>query len=290
MFSYHRPTSLQEALEIHAQRPGGAVYLAGGTDLLVKHRRKRIAPQTVISLNAIPGLDYIKDQPEAMLIGALTRLESLNNSPVVAERFPVLKDAVARMASVQIRNVATMAGNVVNAAPSADTAPPLLVLEAQIVLRGLRGQRRLRLEEFFRGPGQTALEPGEILTEFILPKPEEPSKGAYAKISRRRAMDLALLGVAVQLTLAEDHQTCRAARIGLGVAGPTPLRAREAEGALVGRVIDPESLAEAGRVAARESSCRDSLRGEAWYRREMIRVFVRRMGLLAWERLQRRER
>jgi carbon-monoxide dehydrogenase medium subunit len=140
------------------------------------------------------------------------------------------------------------------------------------------------LAGFFTGPGRTSLAPGEILTEFVIPKPAGLAGGAYAKVSRRRAMDLALLGVAVQLELEEDGRTCRLARIGLGVAGPTPRRAPEAEGYLAGRPVTIESLTRAGQMAAAESACRDSLRGEAWYRREMIRVQVRRMGLLALER------
>ncbi|MBW1712807.1 MAG: xanthine dehydrogenase family protein subunit M [Deltaproteobacteria bacterium] len=283
-FSYFRPSSLDEALRSYSEAGQEAAYLAGGTDLLVRYKKGAVSPGLVISLNGLQDLDYVIEEDDRVLVGGLTRLRTLELSPVIARNFPVLNDALRAMASVQIRNVATMAGNVVNAAPSADTAPPLLALGAEVVLQGLGGERRLALKDFFLSPGRTALEPGQILTGFILPKPRRPAGGAYAKVSRRRAMDLALLGVAVQIELEDDAQTCRRARIGLGVAGPTPRRAFKAEEHLAGRVADEAVLTQAGKLAAEESQCRTSLRGEAWYRREMIRVHVRRMGLLALER------
>ena len=188
------------------------------------------------------------------------------------------------MASIQIRNTATMAGNIANAAPSADTAPPLLALGASVRLAGPAGEREVELNNFFLGPSRTVMEPGEILTGFILPLPSRPSGGGYAKVSRRKAMDLALLGVAVQIEFEQDRATCKKARIALGVAGPTPRRAPEAEEALQGRVVEAKNLKDACNLAASESACRTSLRGEAWYRREMIRVQVKRMALLARER------
>lgn len=282
-FRFARPASLEEAFRLFAQADGG-VYLAGGTDLMVKYKKGQINPKLVISLGGLPDLDYLRQEEEKIIIGGLARLEDLRRSETVAKRLPVLADAVSQMASVQIRNVATLAGNIVNAAPSADTAPPLLTLEAGLILNGPEGERRLPLKDFFLGPGQTRLRPGEILTAFEIPQPKPLTGGAYAKISRRRAMDLALLGVAVQVELEEDIKTCRQARIALGVAAPTPLRASEAEAYLAGKIIDQVSLTEAGRIAVGESRCRDSLRGQAWYRQEMIRVYLRRMGLAALQR------
>jgi len=226
----------------------------------------------------------VREEGETVVIGGLARLEDILRAEAVAKRLPVLFDAVSQMASVQVRNVATLAGNIANAAPSADTAPPLLTLGAGLVLNGPEGERRLPIKDFFLGPGKTRTQPGEILTAFEIPVPPSPSGGAYAKISRRKAMDLALLGVAVQIELEEDVKTCRTARIALGVAAPTPMRALEAEAYLAGKTIGVESLTAAGELAVGQSACRSSLRCEAWYREEMIRVFVRRMGLAALQR------
>ncbi len=284
-FSYLRPTSIEEALEQYAQAEAGAAYLAGGTDLLLKYKKGQIDAGLIISLNGIPELDAIEDRGETVSIGGRVTLSQLAESSLVAQTFPVLHDAVTHMASVQIRNVATMAGNIVNAAPSADTAPPLLVLGAKLVLQGLTGRRQVELSEFYTGPFETIIQPGEILTEFILPKPKAPASGGYAKLTRRAAMDLALLGVAVQLEFEADSVTCRQAAIGLGVAAPTPIRAPRAEAFLTGRKIDEAALAEAGRIASQEASPRHSVRCEGWYRREMIKVYVKRMGLLALQRV-----
>ena len=285
-FTHLRPATLAEAVAFFEQAQGEAVYLAGGTDLLVKYRHGTISPGTVISLRSIPGLDNIVEEEDRVLVGAGASLRELEKSPLIAARFPILTDALSHMASVQIRNTATMGGNIANAAPSADTAPPLLALGSSAMLSGTGGEREVPLKEFFTAPGRTIMEPGEILTGFVLPKPKGPAGGGYAKVSRRKAMDLALLGVAVQIEFEEDRETCRKARIALGVAGPTPRRAPEAEESLAGRVIDPENLKEACNLAANESACRTSLRGEAWYRREMIRVQVRRMALKAKERAE----
>ncbi len=283
-FTLLKPASLDQALDLFCQADGEAVYLAGGTDLLVRYRHGKISPKAVISLRSIPALGGIREEEGRVLIGAGTTLRELEKSPLIASRFPVLLDALSHMASIQIRNTATMAGNIANAAPSADTAPPLLALGASVRLAGPTGAREVKLNNFFLGPSRTVMEPGEILTGFILPLPSRPAGGGYAKVSRRKAMDLALLGVAVQIGFEEDRATCKEARIALGVAGPTPRRAPEAEEALQGRVVEAKNLKDACNLAASESACRTSLRGEAWYRREMIRVQVKRMALLARER------
>ena len=283
-FELIRPTSLAEALARFQEADGEAVYLSGGTDLLVKYRHGKIGPRAVISLRGIPDLDGIREEDDRFLIGAGATLRELERSALIKDRFPILHDALSHMASVQIRNTATMAGNIANAAPSADTAPPLLALGASVALSGPTGQREVALQDFFLGPSRTVMEPGEILTGFAIPKPSGPAGGGYAKVSRRKAMDLAILGVAVQIEFEDDQETCRKARIALGVAGPTPRRSPEAEAALAGKKVTVENLKAVCNLAAGESACRTSLRGEAWYRREMIRVQVKRMALLAKER------
>jgi aerobic carbon-monoxide dehydrogenase medium subunit len=208
----------------------------------------------------------------------------LELSPLIRRDFPVLADAVTQIGSVQIRNVATLGGNIVNAVPSADGAIPLITLGAQVRIRGPKGERSMELEDFFIGPGQTLLEPGEILMEFIIPKAPPRTGAAYCKHTRRAAMELPLLGVAVMLSLGEDAITCSQARIGLGVHAPTPMRAKNAERLLEGNPLSEEALQKAGKTASEECRARDSIRGEAWYRREMVEVLVPRMARVAMER------
>jgi carbon-monoxide dehydrogenase medium subunit len=185
---------------------------------------------------------------------------------------------------VQIRNVATIGGNLVNAVPSADGAIPLITLDANVNMYGPKGRRSMELRRFFLGPGQCELEKGEILTEIVIPPLIARTGNAYIKHGRREAMELPMLGVGVLLSLEEDMMTCAKARICLGVAAPTPLRCMQAENYLVGKTIDENSLGEAGKMAGEESRVRDSIRGVAWYRREMVGVLVKRMGLKALQR------
>jgi carbon-monoxide dehydrogenase medium subunit len=185
---------------------------------------------------------------------------------------------------VQIRNVATIGGNLVNAVPSADGAIPLIALDAKANIYGTKGQRSIELRRFFLGPGQCDLDEGEILTEVVIPPLAPRTGNAYIKHGRREAMELPMLGVGVLLSLEEDMATCAKARICLGVAAPTPFRALQAEKHLAGKTVDENNLSEAGRIAGQESKVRDSIRGVAWYRREMVGVLVKRMGLKALER------
>lgn len=283
-FSYQRPGSIAEAVAALQEAGAKVALLAGGTDLLLKAKKGRIKPEKVISLTGIEELTGIVEEDGALKIGAGTTLRRIELSETIHRLAPIMIDATANMASIQIRNVATVGGNICNAAPSADTAPPLLALGAEAKIIGPGGERSMPLKEFFVSPSKTALEPGEILSELKITLPQGPAGGGYAKVSRRKAMDLALLGVAVQIEFEADGLTCKKARIGLGVAGPTPRRAIEAEDYLAGKEITEESLQQAGELGADESACRTSLRGDAWYRREMIRVFTRRMGMLALER------
>lgn len=285
-FAYLVPKSIDEAislLESHGER---AKYIAGGTDVLVKIKEGKIAPDYLISLKHIPALDHIlfEESSGELRIGALVTHRALERSPAIRTHFPIIHDAVSNIGSVQIRNVATIGGNLVNAVPSADGAIPLVTLEGRAVIRGPKGEREVGLLHFFEGPGQTILEHGEILTEIVVPPLPPRTGSAYVKFGRREAMELPLLGLGVVLGLDEGMKRCEKARIGLGVAAPTPMRAMAAERFLEGKTLDDRSLQEAGRIAAEESRVRDSIRGVAWYRREMVRVLVPRMGAKSLER------
>lgn len=281
---YLRPETLDEALELLNKHGPAAKPIAGGTDVIVMAKRKKINPAILVSLRRLDELRYIKEENGRIHIGGLTTLRELEKSELIADLFPALADAVNKMASVQIRNVATMAGNIATAAPSADTAPPLLISGADVRLVSKEGLRLAPLNTFFVGPGESIIKPGELISEIIIPIPASPYGQAFWKHSRRKAMDLAIVSTAVHLELEEDLETCRLARIGLGVAAPTPIRTPQAEAKLVGQKITSELLKNIGDVSCDESACRDSLRGETWYRQEIIKVMVRRMGLLALER------
>ena len=283
-FEYLMPTTVDEAISLLVSHGERAKYIAGGTDVMVKIKENKIHPHYLVSLRRLQGLDHITYKDGELRIGATVTHRMLEVSPIMKKEFPILIDAVTNIGSVQIRNVATIGGNIVNAVPSADGAIPLITLGAQVRIRGPKGERSMALEDLFVGPGQTLLESGEILLEFVIPPLLPRTGAAYVKHTRREAMELPLLGVAVLLSLAEDMMTCVEARIGLGVLAPTPMRAKNTESLLKGQKLTEEVLKKAGNAAAEECKARDSIRGEAWYRREMVEVLVPRMARLAMER------
>ena len=283
-FDYLTPASIDEAISLHESYGDQAQYIAGGTDVMIKLKEKKINPQYVISLRHIQGLDHIIYEKGTLTIGAMVTHRMLELSPTIREDFPILIDAVENIGSVQIRNVATIGGNIVNAVPSADSAVPLITLGAEVRIIGPQGKRAMPLEDLFIGPGKTVLKDGEILLELVIPKFPPHTGAAYWKHTRRAAMELPILGVAVLINLDDDMQTCTEARIGLGVVAPTPMRAKNAETILNGNKIDEKILKEAGKAAAQECKARDSVRGKAWYRRDMVEVFVQRMARVAMKR------
>lgn len=278
------PTSINEAISLHESYGERAKYIAGGTDVMVKIKEGKISPQYMISLRRLQGLDHIIYEKGELRIGAMVTHRMLELSPVIRKEFPILIDAVENIGSVQIRNVATIGGNIVNAVPSADGAVPLITLGAEVRIIGPKGERAMALEDLFIGPGQTLLKRGEILLEFVVPKLPPHTGAAYWKHARRAAMELPILGVAVLISLDDDMKTCTEARIGLGVLAPTPMRAKNAEAILKGKKVDDEILKKAGKAAAQECKARDSVRGKAWYRRDMVELFVQRMAIVAMER------
>lgn len=285
-FTYLVPKTLDEAVSLHESYGEKAKYIAGGTDVLVKIKEGKMTPNYLISLKHLLDQDrpLLNHETGKLTIGAFVTHRSIETSSTVRLNYPILHDAVSNIGSVQIRNVATIGGNLVNAVPSADGAIPLITLEAKAHIYGTKGQRTTELRRFFLGPGQCDLDRGEILTKLVIPPLAPRTGGAYVKHGRRSAMELPMLGTGVLLSLEEDMATCAKVRICLGVAAPTPLRCIQAEKYLVGKNIDENSLVEAGKIAAEESKVRDSIRGVAWYRREMVGVFVKRMGLKAFER------
>jgi len=286
-YDYLRPDNLEEALRLLKEYGPKAAIIAGGTDVMVKIRDTRKAPEVLVSIRGLNDLRYI-DKADDYRIGALTTHRMLEESDLVKTELSALYDGASKVGSVQVRNVATIGGNICNAAPSADTAGPLLVLDAVVFMEGPDGKRSVPITEFFTGTYRTVLKREEVLTEIRIPGEMEEFGSAYWKHSRRKAMNLPILGIAVSVKM--DDQIISDVRIGLTVAAPTPVRAYKAEDFLKGRPLSDEALSEAGRIAASTECCslRDSLRGEAWYRAEIIETYVPRMARLAAERISKR--
>jgi CO/xanthine dehydrogenase FAD-binding subunit len=311
-FDYLKPKTLEEALSLLNQHGKKAKLIAGGTDVIVMIKQKTMLPDVLISLQGIPGLNQIK-YDGSLRIGAMVTHRALEKSELIRKEFSALADATDYLGSIQIRNVATIGGNICTAAPSADTATPLLVLGAQAKIKSLKEERMVAVEEFFTAPGETILKKGEVVTELVIPKPSPNTGSAYWKHQRRLALDLPILGVSTLLTLnkgtvscsdmlcttspissilhsmEQDELTCKEVRIALGVAAPTPIRAVKAENLLSGKKISDELLEEVAQTAAQEAQPRDTIRGEAWYRKDMIRVLVKRMAMKSIERVVRPE-
>jgi carbon-monoxide dehydrogenase medium subunit len=267
------PTTVADAVAALARR--GAVALAGATDLIASIRKREIAPRVLVNLKGIAGLSGIKRQGGEVRIGALTTVSELLRSKIIQHRVPLLAEVAQGFASVQIRNLATIGGNLCNAAPSADMALPLLALDARLVIRGTGRSREIAIADFFLGVNKTALRRGEILTAIAVPKPRAHTGAAHAKLGVRQAMDLAFVGVAAALQLTPAGK-CRGARIALGAVAPTPMRARKAEAALEGAIITDEVIAQAAAAAAAQSRPISDLRASKGYRREMVEVLTRR--------------
>jgi len=267
-FEYIAPRTLGEACSLLAMHPEEASPLAGGTDLLVKMKQRRIIPRYVVNLKTISGMDYIAyDENDGLRIGALATIQSLKNSITVKRHCRILAQAAGVESSVQIRNVATLGGNIANASPAADAPLALIAIGASLVLAQPGGQREVFLEDFFVGPGKTVLQPGEIIREIHVPPLPPRTGGAYLKHAVRRT-DIAIVSVAVVLTLADD--LCHGIKIGLGSVAPTAFRARKAEGLLSGQKITEELADEAAQAAVDESRPIDDIRGYAEYRAKMV--------------------
>lgn len=272
-FDYFAPRSLSEAVEILARYDGDARPVAGGTDLLLKMKAGRLAPKAIVNIKRLPELRGLAFNSQLSL-GALITLEEIRRSPIIRKHYPALSDTANTMASVQIRNLATVGGNMCNAAPSADLAPILIALNAIARIAGpaSRGERRVLLEDFFTGPGKSVLAPDELLVSLEVPLPVGPS--VYLKQSPREHMDIAVVGVG--LALRTKNGQCESVRIVLGAVAPAPLRVRKAEDELTGGPLTADRIDRAARLAAQEAKPIDDVRGSVWYRRRMVEVMTRR--------------
>jgi carbon-monoxide dehydrogenase medium subunit len=278
-FDYRKVCSLQEALDAASATKGASVFMAGGTDLLIQIKQGKKQPQWVIDVKGISEMDGVRITEDECSIGALTSIRALETSPDVLAKVPLLAQAAARLGSIQVRHRATIGGNLCNASPSADTASALLALDAKAEIFGKTGARVIELDQFFLGPGTTVLGDGELLTGLKIPLTHNRRGSVYYKLSTRKAMDLAFVGVAVLLEL-DGNDAIRQARIALGAVAPTPVRALSAEKVLEGIRLSPEAARESAELAARSCEPISDHRASAEYRREMVRELCQQ-GLLA---------
>ena len=270
-FDYLRPKSLKEALQLK-KTIVGAKYISGGTDLIVQIKNRELQPSALISLRSIPELATIEINGGAR-IGALATISDLIQHLELGNNYPVLIEAAKRLGSVQIRNVATIGGNLCNCSPSADMALPLLVLEAKIRLQAAKTSREIPLSEFFKGPGKSCLSSDEILTDILLDPPPQKAKATFLKKGRVK-MDLAIASMAVLVEI--EGGRCRKARIAAGSVAPIPLRLSKVETLLESNAISRDLVSKAQQLARDIVSPITDVRATEEYRRHIVGVYVKR--------------
>lgn len=279
-FAYARPQSVAEALALLEEYGPEARLLAGGTDLLVGLRKGKIRPRMVIDLKRVAELrPEINETGSLLRIGATAVLADLIEDERVQRHFPALVEAAATVGSIQIRNRATLAGNICNASPAADTAPPLLAYGAEVNLMSVGGSRRVPLNDFFTGPGQTVLQRGELVASIDLPLPQQPLGSAFARLTRRRGVDLATISLCCSV------DASGITRFAYGAVGPRPFLVADESGVLADPgASDEEKDQVLGRLVAQTSPISD-VRASREYRQAMLPVLSRRALRLAFDRL-----
>ena len=281
-FDYQEPTTLKKAFSLMEKYGDDARVIAGGTSLIIMMRQRLLMPKVVISLGRIPKFDRIAySSKDGLRIAAGARHRDIELSPAVKKHYPLLHETFRKVAQPRIRNMGTVGGNLAGGDPLTDPGASLIALDAEVTLTSRKGQRNLPLDAFFIDYYQTALEPGELLTEIHVPPPERPG-WSHIKFTPRSIEDFATVGVA--MTMQARNGTCDDIRIGLNSVASTILRARKAEEVLRGQAITDGALQEMGEVAATECDPTDDNRGSADYKREMVKVLVRRAAKEALSR------
>ncbi len=286
-FEYRAAVDLADALQFLRQHGAETKLLAGGTDLVLAMKEKQVLPARVLSLHKVAELDFVSRQNGRLRLGALARHADLQAHAELRAAAPVLCEAAGSIGSWQIRNVATLGGNLCSASPAADSAPALLALEAQAVLVRAGAERVIPLSRFFKGPRETVLEPEEMLKEIVFARPGPRAHGCYLKLMRKKAVDLAVLGVAFQAEADEAGERLARVAIGLGGVAPTPLRAAEAENLLKGLTHQEalKALPEAAQAAVKAARPISDVRASAEYRRAMVQVYVSRAAKRVFQHL-----
>lgn len=274
-FEYHQPESLADAVDLAARFGGQASFLAGGTDLIVQIERGRVAPRHVIGLGRVPGLAGIEVNGRITL-GARVTHRAIEQTPALAGPLRCLVEGAEVIGGHQVRNVATIGGNLVNASPAADLVPCLLALDGVVTLMGPGGEREVPIERFLLGPNRTARRPDELVTRVDLPALPPRAATAFLKAGRRRAMEISVVCVAARLDLDATLERCLEARVVLGAVAPTAVRAHAAERLLEGQPVGGEAFRRAAEAA--QEACRpiDDVRASAGFRQHLVGVLVRR--------------
>jgi len=284
-FEYFRPQTIDEALSLYQNGGRGAKLLAGGTELVNEMRLGKTQPDRVIDLKLIQEMDFMELGPEGLRIGALYRVRDAEQSPELRQSpYSALSHAAGTLGSPQVRNKATIVGNVCRCSPSADLIPPLIALSASARIKAYGTDRMVPVEEMLLGPGKTILQPGEIVTELIIPKMRAHAGCSYYKLSPRKSLDLAVVGVAVMIRT--NSSKCVEARVVLGAVAPTAMRAKRAESILAGAGLSQTLIEEAAQAAADECKPIDDVRSSAWYRKKMVAVATKRAIAQALEQIK----
>jgi carbon-monoxide dehydrogenase medium subunit len=275
---YIAPNSLQEITKLLKRLKGKGKLIAGGTNVIPDLRARNIDPQALIDISHLKDLSYIKEQKGGIQIGGLTLITELASSKVIRKIAPILSEAADQLGNPLVRNRATIAGNLVHASPAADTAVPLLALEATVILARDGKSRQVPIDQFFRGPNRTVLKPDEIIKEISFQKPISNARMSYIKLGRRSAMTISIVSAAVMLEIGNGK--CKKARIGLGAVAPKPVRAYGVEEMLEGGEITGNLIGACCEHVQREINPITDIRASAEYRRQMSSVLLRR---LLWE-------
>ncbi|MBW2064554.1 MAG: xanthine dehydrogenase family protein subunit M [Deltaproteobacteria bacterium] len=272
---YVTTRNLDEALQALEQWEGRAKLLAGGTNLIPNMRAKLVSPDVIINLCEIQDMKEIREEGGVVRIGALATMNEIASSKIIGECCPILASAARQLGNPLTRNRATVGGNLADASPAADTAPPLLALEARIhAARSGRKEREIPLDQFFLGPRETVLGPEEIISHITLAKPKDPSRGSHIKLGLRNAMAISVASIATMLEM--DGDVCTKARVALGAVAPRPIRAYGVEKMLEGKRIDEDLIGECSQLIKKEINPISDIRASAEYRTLVTSVLFRR--------------
>jgi carbon-monoxide dehydrogenase medium subunit len=289
-FAFHRPSSAAQAVMLAQQLGQSARFIAGGTDLIIQINRRQATAEHVIDLSRLHEMKSIDETSEKIVIGALATHKSVESHPVFRGALTAFIEAARVVGGHQVRNIATIGGNVANASPAADLLPPLLAFDAELELLSPRGVRSMRLEHFLVGPRRTKCQSDELIKAVSILKPPAVTASAFLKAGRRKAMEISVVSVAARLSLDPITGQCRNVGIAIGAAAPTAIRAKDAEQVLEGSQPEYASFQEAGRRAAAAVMPITDVRASAKYREVLVSVLVPRALQRCLERLEKAAR
>lgn len=284
LFEYLKPRTVDEAIRLLEKVGGEAKVIAGGTEVVILLKSRLISPKYLIDIGDLREMDFVDFNGEILRIGALTNHRTLAKAPLVRDMAPILSEAASQVGTVQVQNMGTIGGNIVNGSPAADMATPLLAMEAKLKLNGCTGERIVPIDSFFLHVKKTCLQCNELLREIQIPISPPKTGASFIKVGRRMGHELSIVNVAITLTI--DGDVCRNVRIALGSVAPTPIRAKRAESFLSGKALKDEAIGEAARIASEDTHPISDVRASADYRRELSRVLVQLAIKRAMERVE----